>query len=61
MSDAREQLIIVKQRNQELYLENVKLREAMQLFVDRCDRGEVRSKRTYAQFKELLGQSNGKG
>ena len=56
MSDAREQLIIVKQRNQELYLENARLREAMQLFVDRCDKGEVRSTRTYAQFKELLAQ-----
>lgn len=61
MSDAREQLIIVKQRNQELYLENVKLREALQLFVDRCDKGEIRSKRTYAQFKALLDRSDVKG
>lgn len=30
------------------------LREAMQEFVDRCDRGEVLSKYTYAKFKELL-------
>lgn len=31
------------------------LRAAMQEFVDRVDKGEVRSKRTYAKFKELLG------
>jgi len=30
------------------------LEKAMQWFVDRCDKGEVRSKRTYARFKELL-------
>lgn len=30
------------------------LREAVQEFVDRVDRGEVRSKRTYAKFKALL-------
>ena len=27
---------------------------AMQEFVDRCERGEVRSKYTYAKFKDLL-------
>ncbi len=31
------------------------MRAAMQEFVDRVDKGEVRSKRTYAQFKEILG------
>lgn len=56
MSDVREQLNLVKNRNNELYQENVRLREAMQSFVDRCDKGEIRSKRTYAQFKELLAQ-----
>jgi len=30
------------------------LEKAMQLFVDRVGCGEVRSKKTYAQFKELL-------
>ncbi|MHC3995685.1 hypothetical protein ACXWTF_12745 [Thiomicrolovo sp. ZZH C-3] len=29
---------------------------AMQQFVDRVDKGEIRSKKTYAQFKELLAQ-----
>jgi hypothetical protein len=31
-----------------------KMRDAMQTFVDRVDAGEVRSTRTYSQFKELL-------
>lgn len=30
------------------------LEELMQEFVDRVDRGEVRSKKTYAKFKEAL-------
>ena len=29
-------------------------REALQEFVDRCDKGEVRSRYTYGKFKELL-------
>jgi hypothetical protein len=33
------------------------MRAAMQKFVDRVDKGEVRSKRTYAEFKEILGGS----
>ena len=32
----------------------VEMREAMQEFVDRCERGEVLSKYTYAKFKEIL-------
>lgn len=52
MSDAREQLAIVKNRNHELHLQITKLREAMTTFVERCERGEV-----YAQFKELLEQT----
>jgi hypothetical protein len=28
---------------------------AMQMFIERCECGEVRSKKTYAQFKEILG------
>ncbi len=31
------------------------LESAMQEFVDRCERGEVRSKYTYRKFKDLLG------
>lgn len=33
--------------------------EAMQEFCDRVDRGEVRSKRTYAKFKELIKSIGG--
>jgi hypothetical protein len=29
--------------------------EAAQEFIDRCDRGEIRSKYTYAKFKAILG------
>ena len=36
-----------------------RLREAMQEFVDRCDRGEVLSKYTYAKFKRLLCPAEG--
>lgn len=43
--------------NTALVLKNREYRAAMQEFVDRVDAGEVRSKRTYAKFKELL---NGK-
>jgi hypothetical protein len=32
------------------------LKEAMQEFVDRVDKGEVRSKYTYAKFKQLLNK-----
>lgn len=34
----------------------VEWREAVQEFVDRCERGEIRSVRTYAKFKELLAR-----
>lgn len=34
--------------------EHATMREAMQWFVDRVDAGEVRSRRTYAKFKEIL-------
>jgi len=33
-----------------------RMAEALQEFVDRCDRGEVRSRRTYAKFKEILAE-----
>lgn len=32
---------------------------AMQEFIDRCDRGEVRSKRTYSKFKNILAKARG--
>jgi len=35
-----------------------RLRAAMQEFVDRCERGEVRSKYTYNKFKKLLETQN---
>lgn len=34
-----------------------RLKEAMQEFVNRCEKGEVRSKYTYSKFKELLKDS----
>lgn len=33
------------------------MRAAMQRFVDRVDAGEVRSKKTYADFKAILAES----
>lgn len=33
------------------------MKEAMQHFVDRVDAGEVRSKKTYAEFKAILAES----
>lgn len=38
----------------ELILENEKLKNVIQEFVDRVDKGEIRSKYTYAKFKKLL-------
>lgn len=43
---------IMKQENKGI---NEQVREAMTEFVDRCDRGEVRSTSTYAKFKRILG------
>lgn len=34
------------------------LREAMQEFVDRCEKGEIRSRYTYGKFKALLSRDN---
>ncbi len=36
--------------------QNKELKAAMQEFVDRCEKGEVRSKYTYKKFKELLNR-----
>lgn len=43
-----------RQQTSLLQAENEKLKAAMQEFVDRVEKGEVRSKRTYAKFKSLL-------
>ena len=43
-----------EERNNSLWDDIERLQEAMQEFVDRCERGEVRSKYTYAKFKKLL-------
>ncbi len=34
--------------------QNKELKAAIQEFVDRCEKGEVRSKYTYKKFKDLL-------
>lgn len=39
---------------QAVFREHKAMREAMQWFVDRVDAGEVRSRRTYAKYKEIL-------
>ena len=51
MSGFRNQEI---EKIKELEEENRELKEAMQWFCNRADSGEVRSKRTYEKFKELL-------
>lgn len=38
----------------EMAKEHQQMKEAMQWFVDRVDAGEVRSRRTYAKYKEIL-------
>lgn len=38
--------------------QNDSFAEAMQWFCDRVEKGEVRSKKTYARFKELLDERN---
>ena len=43
-----------KEELAQLKQDKIELLEAMQHFVDRVDKGEVRSKRTYASFKELI-------
>ena len=40
----------------ELEDENTELKEALKWFCNRVDAGEVRSKRTYERFKELLNK-----
>lgn len=40
--------------NAKLIVAAPEMLEAMQEFVDRCDKREVRSVRTYAKFKEII-------
>lgn len=55
LSDARDPMISVDAVALEMVMEDYgKCRAAMQEFCDRVDRGEVRSVKTYAKFKELL-------
>jgi hypothetical protein len=44
---------------EELKAEVAELKLAMQEFCDRVDRGEARSRKTYARFKELLKTKEG--
>jgi ribonuclease HI len=46
----------LKIENSNLKKQNKELREALSWFCNRVDTGEVRSKRTYARFKELLNK-----
>lgn len=44
----------------ELEQQNEQMLEALKLFVVRVEMGEVRSKKTYAQFKEIIESVTGK-
>lgn len=46
---------LLEERTNQLEAMNGVLREAMQEFVDRCARGEVKSTYTFNKFRELLG------
>ena len=45
---------LLEQTIKTLQKENKELKEALRWFCNRVDAGEVRSKRTYERFKELL-------
>jgi len=47
---------LLKQERDALAKDNIRLRKLMQWFVDRCDNGEVRSRRTYQAFKDALSK-----
>lgn len=52
--------VIIEKQNDALMLQFNKLnkcRQAMKIFVDRVDRGEVRSKVTYEVFKMILEET----
>ncbi len=47
----------VMQANARLIAAAPEMAEAMMIFVQRVERGEVKSKKTYAQFMEILKQA----
>jgi len=51
MINFKDKLLISKLREQ-----NKEFRQAIALFVDRVELGEIRSKKTYEQFKALLSK-----
>ncbi len=50
----RELLDDAWEENNLLKLEHQMMKDALQRFVDRVEKGEVRSQKTYASFKEIL-------
>lgn len=49
-----DEMNLLEQTIKTLQKENKELKEALNWFCNRVDAGEVRSKRTYERFKELL-------
>lgn len=49
----------LKELAQQLLNERNEMYEAMQEFVDRVDKGEIRSNRTYNKFKSILAKARG--
>jgi len=63
----QELIDLLRTKKIELWNENKKLKaalrvagEAMQEFVDKVERGEIWSKRTYEKFKEILSAYQGR-
>ena len=54
---ARDFISMVGEREHELQQRIAELEEALQEFINHVDAGRVRSVRTYAKYKRLLGQS----
>lgn len=48
---------ILRAQLHEAQAERDQMKEVMQEFVDRCERGEVRSRYTYAKFKKILEEA----
>lgn len=47
------------ENNARMMASSLEMYEAMQEFIDRCDKGEIRSKKTCAQFKQILAKARG--